>query len=308
MTREPPVPEIATRVARAYWEDHAFQGQRIFRDLIGRVSMTGMLGLALTGRRLSEDDCAFIDDILVALTVADPRIWPLKIGRIVASYGRFIPGFTAGFLSIDGASVGPVPSAATARALRDVFDAVGGRVDDGAAVERALEEKVRPLPRIGGFGVPFRPVDERVVALSASARRRGRDTRPYWRLFEAMTVFVRRERKLEPNADAVVATALLDMGFEGKVLDAMAASLFLMTFVANAMEGSAQPAAALRALPLDRVDRPSVGPRESPAPSRDEPPSERALRAPRGRARPPCLRLARAGSRSSLRAPSRPDR
>ncbi len=264
MTRESPAPEIPTRVARAYWEDHAFQGQRIFRDLIGRVSMTGMLGLALTGRRLSEDDCAFIDDILVALTVADPRIWPLKIGRIVASYGRFIPGFTAGFLAIEGASVGPVPCAAAARALREVFDAVGGRVDDGVAVERALVEKVGPLPRLGGFGVPFRPIDERVVALTASARSRGRDKGPYWRLFEAMTVFVRRERTLEPNIDAAVAAALLDMGFKGKVLDAMAATLFLMTFVANAMEGSAQPAAALRALPLDRVDYVGRAPRESP--------------------------------------------
>jgi hypothetical protein len=256
--------EITTRVARAYWSEHAFRGYGLFRDLMSKASTSGMLALSLSGRRLSDAECAFVDEILVSLTVADPRIWPLKIGRIVGSYGRFIPAFAAGYLSIDGASVGPGPCGAASRVLREVFDAAAGRGDEPGAVERALRERVAPMSRLPGFGVPFRPVDERVVALGACVRARGRDRGTYWVLFEAMADFVRRERKLEPNIDAAVAAALLDLGFEGDVLEAMAAMLFVMTFLANAMEASSEPAAILRELPRDRVDYVGRPARESP--------------------------------------------
>jgi hypothetical protein len=255
---------IPTRVARAFWDEHAFRGYGLFGDLIGNVSASGLLVLALSGRRLNDDECAFFDELVVSITFADPRIWPLKIARIAGSYGRFLPGFAAGYLSMEGASVGPGPCTAAASLLREVFDGVGGHVDDRGDVERVLREALGRRPRLSGFGVPFRATDERVAALTKCVRARARDRGPYWRLYETTAELVRRERKLEPNIDAAIAAALLDMGFEGKVLSALAASLFLMTFLANAMEGSAEPAAILRELPLDRVDYVGRPARESP--------------------------------------------
>ncbi len=225
---------------------------------------SGLLVLAISGKRLSDEECAFVDEIIATFTFADPRIWPLKISRLVSSYGRFIPGLAAGYLSIDGASIGPGVCDAASRLLREVFDGVDGRVEDADSVARAARETVARTPRLAGFGVAFRPTDERVVALRRCVLARGRDRGPYWRVFEALVTAVRQERRLEPNIGAASAAALLDMGFEGDVLGALAETFSLPTFLANAIEAATEPAAMLRALPVERVDYVGVAPRESP--------------------------------------------
>lgn len=257
-------PEISTAVAHAFWDEHAFRGYALFADLMGRVPTSGLLVLALTGKRLNDEECAFVDEIVATFTFADPRIWPLKISRIVGAYGRFIPALAVGYLSIEGASIGPGVCTAASRLLSEVFEGVQGRVDDADSVARMARETLARTPRLAGFGVAFRPTDERVAALRRCVQARGRERGPYWRLFEALVPLVRQERRLEPNIGAAAAAALLDMGFEGAVLGALAETFSLPTFLANSIEAATEPAAVLRALPLDRVEFVGRAARESP--------------------------------------------
>jgi Citrate synthase, C-terminal domain len=264
---------IPTGVAHAYSHDHGFRGHRVFADLLGDMSLSGMLVLSLSGRRLSRKECEFIDELAVITTMADPRIWPLKISRIIGAYGRFVPAVAAGFLSIDGADVGPWVCERISGLLRDLFERVEGRVDDLDAIGEWLRESLAVAPRLMGFGVPFRSPDERVKALDERVRTHGREHGPYWRLFESLADVVRRERKIEPNIDMALTAALLDLGIDPGVIAPLTTMLFQMTFVANAMEAALQPAPALRALPIGRVDYVGRPARESPrALARHEPP------------------------------------
>jgi hypothetical protein len=256
--------EIPTRVAHAYWDEHAFRGHRVFADLLGQMSTSGLLVLALSGVRLNPDECAFIDELFVAVTFADPRIWPLKVSRIVGAYGGFVPAFAAGYLSVDGASVGPGPCSASSRSLRQVFEAIRGDVDDTDAVAEALRDQLAEGARLPGFGVPFRPKDERFAAVHRCAMARGRDREQYWRLLESVVTVVRREKRLEPNLAIALAAVVLDMGFDTEVLDAVIASFFLPAFLANSIEAATEPAPALRVLPIDCVEYGGRPARNSP--------------------------------------------
>jgi hypothetical protein len=259
-------PEIRTRAARALWDEHLFRGHRVYADLLGRTSTTGLVALALTGERLSADDCAFVDEIFTAVAFADPRVWPLKISRIVASYGRFVPALVAGYLSIDidGECIGPGVCTMVSEQLREIFERVRGRVDDPDAVGEAVRERLARGAKIQGFGVPLRPHDERVAALRRCLVARGRDRGPYWRLFESMVPVLRREKKLEPNIGAALTAVLLDLGLDGQALRAVAMMSALSTFLANAVEGASEPAACLRVLPGDCIEYAGAPPRESP--------------------------------------------
>jgi len=243
---------IPTRVARFDFDDHLFCGQRAFGELAGNSSMAGTFLLALTGRRASADDCALIDDLMACCAMADPRIWPLKVTRIVGSYGSFQPAMLAGQLSTDAALAGPSTVGRAIEQLRELVRLSAGQVGDREAVRRAFEELRRHTPELGGFGVPFRERDERVEAFREHVRARGRDQRTHWMLFETLLGILRAgEKKLELNiVSAMAAVALdLDLGFEPELGQMFGALLLSPCFYANAREASIEPAPLLRELP-----------------------------------------------------------
>ena len=67
------------------------------------------------------------------------------------------------------------------------------------SIERQAQRILAERKRLIGYGIPFRPQDERYLALRAMIERRGRDRLPWWRLHLALNDVVRRERKLPPN-------------------------------------------------------------------------------------------------------------
>ncbi len=79
--------EIFTRVGHAGWNDHRHFGKWVFSELAGNTSTAGLIALAATGRLPDESACGMLDDIAVILTVADPRIYPLKLVRLASSFG-----------------------------------------------------------------------------------------------------------------------------------------------------------------------------------------------------------------------------
>ncbi len=257
------LPPIVTRVAHAGHDDHRFCGFLLFEELAGREPCAGLLALSILGRRLPPEECAVLDDLAAVTSVADPRIWPLKLTRLVAEFGSAQTAVAAGNLSLEGAIIGPWVCEDAATLLLQIGADVGDRVDDEEVVRRAL------LDRIGvshppGWGVPFREADERLAALRICLERRGRTGLRAWSLLEACTRVLRRERKLEPNITLGVAAACLDLGAPPNSIGILMTVLVQTVFVANAVEAARQAPTVLRRLPDHVISYVGKPPRTSP--------------------------------------------
>jgi len=265
--RERPVEEalvIETRVAKVGQGEHHFCGYPATSKLLGRQSSAGMLLLAVGAGPGSAEDHAVLNDVAVALTAGDPRAWPMKIARLVASYGDFFAGWAASSLFLPEAQLGPSTSGQAADWLHGVAALADDPVVRGERFDAVVREVLLGRQRLPGFGVPFRDVDERLAALRGALERRGRCQRRFWQIMDAVATIVRRERQLEPNIGLGLAACLLDLGLQPPQVPRLLAALAAHMFVANAAEGADQAAAVLRELPLDRVDYQGPEPRQSP--------------------------------------------
>lgn len=244
----PPLVE-PTRSAHWGWEEHRYFGHRVFGELAGQESWTGLMALSILGRRLPPDCCAVLDDAACALTLADPRIWPLKLTRVVASYGAMIPALCAGMLMENEARIGPWAFLEAARVLRELHEKLDGDSSDAARVQRVVGAYLADHPFIWGFGTPFRSRDERLVAFRACMQRRDKNTLPYYRTMEAVATAVKQAKHAEPNIGVALAAVLLDMGLAPDQIGALVVAMMQHMFFAHAVEGAANAATALRELP-----------------------------------------------------------
>ena len=259
------LPELTqdTRTAHWGWHEHRYFGHRVFEQLAGRETLTGLTVLSVLGRRLASEACAVVDDVACTLTLADPRIWPLKLTRLIAAYGSTLPAAAAGLLSEEGARIGPWTGAKSAEVLLGFDAALGSRVDEPEFVRSVVKEHLDAHRFVWGFGTPFRGEDERLVAFRECIRRRGRESLHFWRLMEVLSSAVREVRGTEPNMGIAVAAAFLDLGLTARQVGSLSSALMQHMFLAHAVEGSAQ-GASLRELPASYVDYTGQGPRSSP--------------------------------------------
>jgi len=255
-----PVEPIPTRVALAGYVDHRYFGSSLFHELLGAETLSGMIALSVGGRRLDPGERATLDDLAVALSVADPRIWPLKLTRLVASYGGTIAGFAAGQLCLDGDFIGLWPAGVAAANLVEL-DAARR---DGGATDGDVARWLKTKKRLVGYGIPFRELDERLEALRPRLEARGRTAMPYWTSMEALSRVVHAERGLRPNIVVAAAALLLDMGFTPEQAGAIGYFLNVNVFVAHAFEAAGQRAPAMRELPEGSIDYVGAPPRSSP--------------------------------------------
>ncbi len=243
--------EIRTRVAAVGFPDHRFRGRAVFADLVGRESYAALIARAVGGPELSSEDVALLDDLAAITSVADARIWPLKLTRIVASYGGMLAGFAAGQLPLEGEQIGPPITRYAAELLVDAT-----RTDD-------LDALVATGRRLVGYGIPFRPYDERFVVLRERVIARERAARRYWSTQESLSAAVMSARGLVPNIGIGSAAVLLDMGFSCYESAAVIHFLNQHVFVSHAVEGAQQRAAVLRELPVSAVRYVGRAPRTS---------------------------------------------
>lgn len=259
---------IVTKVAREEYDDHRYRGYSLFHELLGSETIASLLGLAISGRRLGPDETKMLDDLAVAVCVADPHIWLLKPTRIVAALGNTLPALAVGAVCMEDATLGPWTSVAAARLFVELSAIVERRRLDVAAVDAALDRiasnqsNKRVLP---GFGVPLRETDERVVALRARVRSNGREHCPYWKLFERTATLLENERGLRPNIASAFAAVGLDLGFDPKQIGSLGASVALLgCFLPNAVEEAELQSATLRKIPRRFVRYRGQPPRVSP--------------------------------------------
>jgi hypothetical protein len=253
---------LPTRVAHAGWDTNRYFGFAVSDLQAAHETFTGMVTLAVSGRSLPPAERAVLDDIAVAVSLADPRIWPLKMVRVISAYGGCLTALAAIFLALEGATIGHFTFGHAATLLLDVRREAPDLAPQ--AVRATIERRLRSGERLIGFGVPFRPRDERLVLLRRSIVERGRDRLPFWLAMEAAAVTAGELKGLEPNIGMGVAAACLDLGFTPREIALLGVTLAQTDFLANAVEGSEQRPAVLRRLPDDRIEYVGAPPRSSP--------------------------------------------
>jgi hypothetical protein len=226
------LPALTEPTRSAFWafDEPRYFGPRVFEQLAGRETWTGLMALSIFGRRLPPDLCGVLDDAVGALTLADPRIWPLKLTRVVGSYGGFLPALCAGMLMENGAHIGPWACVDASNVLRALHAEIAGRQDDPAVVREVVAAYRKEHRFVWGFGTPYRGRDERVVSFRECMKRRGRTELPYY---------------------------TSDVG-------ALVVALVQHMFFAHAMESSNTPNPDVRKLPSEYVTYRGREPRKSP--------------------------------------------
>jgi len=255
---------LPTRVGHAEWGDNRAFGHSVAQDLAGNERYVGLLSLAVAGRRLTVSECALLDDLAVVMTVADPRIWPLKLVRVASSHGGCLAAFAAGQLCLDEAFIGHFTTGEAARMLLETRRALGDGCFDVDAITEHVRVLLEPGKRLLGIGVPFRPIDERVVMLTERVHARGRADLPFWKLFLLFQTALERVKKLRPNMGLAAAALCLDLGFTPRECAILVTALGSADFLANAVEGSLQAPAVLRELPQSAIAYRGCEPRTSP--------------------------------------------
>lgn len=255
---------IPTSSAHWGWDDHRYFGQGVFEELAGRESITSLTALSVLGRRLSADQCAVLDDAAVCLTLADPRIWPLKLTRVIAAHGGMAAAAAAGLLIQEDARIGPWTSAKAAELLIEIHLQLVGTGFDVEAVDAVVRAYLDKHHFVWGFGTPFRKRDERLVAFWSCLERRGRRQLPFMRTLDAIAAVVTPARQTEPNMGMAIAAAFLDLGVDVHEVGPLCTVLMQHMFFAHAVEGARQTPVALQCLPERCVDYRGREARESP--------------------------------------------
>ncbi|MEJ7728086.1 MAG: hypothetical protein WKG00_02625 [Polyangiaceae bacterium] len=254
---------LRTSVGHGGYGDSQYFGYALLAELAGRDGFFSVLALALGGRRLTRDEEALLDDASTCALSPDPRIWPLKIVRLVSSFGGTLAGLAAGVAWLEGARVGPWPAGDAAELLREL-KAIAAGEESASALRAAVQARLDAGARFPGFGVPFRDEDERVVALGRCVDRRGFSDGAHWQLviqLDALMVEVGGPRL---NIDGAIAAVALDLGMAAEQVRVLTTVLLLNNLVANAVEGAAQRPGVLRRLPQDAATYAGPPPRLSP--------------------------------------------
>lgn len=250
-----------TRCAHWGWTEHRYFGYPVFGELLGRETFTGLTVLSVLGRRLPPECLGVVDDLAVSLTLADPRIWPLKLARLLAAYGGAVAALGGGLCLQEGARLGPWTGQQAAELLVQFQTELGGA--HAPSLRELVLRYLHEHRFIWGFGTPFRDRDERLIAFRERIVLRGRHTLPFWRLFDAISEIVSEARGVQPNMGMGFAAACLDMGLMVEEVGPLATALMQHMFLANAIEQASTTRSTLVRLPDDSVSYVGAGPRVS---------------------------------------------
>lgn len=128
-------------------------------------------------------------------------------------------------------------------------------------VARHLDER----GRLGGYGVPFRAEDERLVALRRMLAGHPATRRPMWRLFERVAAALAAQGGPPPNIVAAIAALVLDLGLAPARAGMFIGLMMAPTFAAHAVEAAVTDGPLLQELPAAALDYRGVAARRSPA-------------------------------------------
>jgi len=259
---------IRTDVGCAGYGDNFVRGVSVRERLAGRETRWGLLSRFLGAPELTREDAAFLDDVLVATTAPDPRIWPLKVGWIIGSYGDWWAAGAAVQAMLAECRMGPwacaaaCPTAARFEALR--------REDPAGFPESAVrwaQTRWEADEIVWGFGVAGgagRREDERLTSIDAAVVRHGREEAPHYRAsMDAARAIADRVGRF-PNMALGVAAIGLDLGMDRARTEALMYQVLEPQILGNAFESSRLEPRRLQALDAVEVEYRGVAPRRSP--------------------------------------------
>lgn len=254
-------PSVETTSAHWGWDEHQYFGHAVFGELAGQANLTQLFALSILGRSLDAEACAVLDDTAVCLTLADPRIWPLKVTRLLASYGSPLVAAAAGLMSQEDARIGPWTTAGAAALLSTFHEAI---TTQGKPAELVVRQYLDEHSFVWGFGTPFRGKDERLVAYRRCLEQRGRTQLPHYRTYEQVAALIVAARGDQPNIAMAIAAVLLDMGFAVNDVGPTTSVLMFHMFLAHGVFGTREAPEVLRTLPEECVKYTGASPRLSP--------------------------------------------
>lgn len=261
---------VQTRVAHAGNTDHRFFGRSLYGDLEGNCGFWDLVSLSLGGPELNDSDRALLDDISTVASVADPRIPPLKLVRLMGTYGGVFAALGGGLMVLEDAFIGPWSSGVIAKFLVDFSDAIDHRVDDLPRVRSTVLDYLDKRKVIVGYGVAFRNRDERVQAVARCVHKRQRQDGQFWRLMTNIETVLLEEKGLGANIGAGIAAPALDIGFSPPQAGLIATMLVFSCLLSNARETAEQASPLLGTLPERFVKYVGHKPRLSPRAKGDE--------------------------------------
>lgn len=244
--------EIITKVAHAEFGDNRFRGYSI-SSLVGKGDFASLIALSISGKLLSENERALLNDLSIAITVGDPRIWPLKLIRVASAYGGELGAYASSLLSLDHSSIGHQISKKTAQFLIDFKNRFPNEDVDDETFEKECISIIDSGEKIPGVGVPFREVDERITAIFDRVKYHNRHDLPYWKLVLRLTSFVSKYKNIKPNIGLISSAICLDMGLDPSQVCLLLISLGQADFLANVEEGSKQASDQLKNLPINDI-------------------------------------------------------
>ncbi len=255
-----------TSIFKAGYDDHLFMGKRLYADLMDKTGYFDLLARALRGSPLVGDEEELLNALAVIMAVGDPRIWPLKLIRVLSCYDSYATGMSGAFLMQRRAYIGA-----------DVVERLGVqmlelmRETDFGRDAPGVSERVTKLYRekeLLGYGVPFRPSDERIDQLDALVRKMGRDRGQYWCGYKRIADFVETRFALPANITIGYTAVMLDMGFPANSLGPLLHTLLVPPLLLNAVEESLHGDHFYQRLPAEMFIVQSAGDALQPSPRR----------------------------------------
>lgn len=255
---------IDTRVGLIVDGDNRFLGRSVFSEWEPEVqSPSDTLLLSLGVRELTDLNREAARLASVCLLSPDARVWPLKLARLLSSRGDAVAGYFGAQLVTAGRVMGPGAGTPAACCLHWVAERAG--VDPSADEIRAAVDAFKREAGthiLGGFGVPFRPADERRVALLRFVGEGPLSRRRYWQLHLRLVTALAPK---PPNIVISLAALLLDSGVPAGRCGIAVSVLMSHVFLAHALE-AAQTDGALASLPRELVGYRGIAARHTSAP------------------------------------------
>lgn len=257
---------IRTNVGAAGYGENFVRGRSI-RELVEHETRWGLVTRIVGGPRLGRAEAQLLDDLLVAAFSPDPRIWPLKLGWLVASYGDWWAGVSAVQVMLAESRMGPwacgaaVPTVAALTALRATHEAdYEARAVAWARGRWSLGEFIWGFGVAGGAG---RETDERMALIDEAVRRHGWDDRPHVRASREGAAAIHAATGRQPNMALQLAAVGLDLGLTRPQIEAVVYQFVEPQIMGNAFESSRLAPSCLREVPTEAVTYAGPAPRRS---------------------------------------------
>ncbi len=211
-----------SRISQAYPDRVEVRGRDLATELMGEVTFTEYFHLLLTGNDATEEQCYFLDVLLVA--IAEHGMMPTNVAArmtLAADPESLQGAVAAGILG-----AGPVVLGTSQECARLLF-AAKDQVDRGAEPQAFVTAMVRQMTEAGnkvpGFGHPVhRPVDPRAERILELADARG-VSGSHVALARAFRDAVHEisGKPLTMNVAMPIAAVMLDLGFSADVVKAV---------------------------------------------------------------------------------------